>query len=68
MHRFIVRDTIEENIYQTISNDKTGKWSSKECTVENLLELFEMKRADEVEVERTDDSVISIWMWILAIA
>lgn len=40
VHRFIVRDTVEETIHNTISNDQTGFWSSRKCTVENLMELF----------------------------
>lgn len=40
VHRFIVLNTIEETIRNTISNDATGFWSSRKCTVENLMELF----------------------------
>ncbi|XP_055320162.1 E3 ubiquitin-protein ligase SHPRH [Sitodiplosis mosellana] len=40
VHRFIVLNTIEETIRTTISNDATGFWSSRKCTVENLMELF----------------------------
>lgn len=40
VHRFIVLNTIEETIFNTISNDKTGKWKTKEVTVDNLKELF----------------------------
>lgn len=40
VHRFIVRNTVEETIHNTISNDQTGYWSSRKCTVENLMQLF----------------------------
>lgn len=40
VHRFIVLNTIEETIRTTISNDKTGFWSSRKCTINNLMELF----------------------------
>lgn len=40
VHRFIVMKTIEETIWSTISNDKTGKWKTKDVTVENLAALF----------------------------
>lgn len=40
VHRFIMENTIEENINNAISNDKNGLWASQKCTVENLMELF----------------------------
>lgn len=43
VHRFIVMNTIEENIFKAISNDHTGKWKTKEVTVTNLKELFILK-------------------------
>lgn len=46
VHRFIVRNTVEDTIHNTISNDETGFWSSRKCTVENLMELF---RATDVK-------------------
>lgn len=46
VHRFIVRNTIEEPIYEQTLKHKTGKWSSKDYTIENLLKLFQFKNAD----------------------
>lgn len=43
VHRFIVRNSIEETIYDTILNDTTGKWKSKDVTVDNLNSLFNLK-------------------------
>lgn len=40
VHRFIVKNTIEETIYKTVSNDSTGKWKVKDVTMDNLKELF----------------------------
>ncbi|XP_055839447.1 E3 ubiquitin-protein ligase SHPRH [Episyrphus balteatus] len=40
VHRFIVQNTIEENIYKTLSEDKTKK--SIDLTIENIKQLFEM--------------------------
>ncbi|XP_055700948.1 E3 ubiquitin-protein ligase SHPRH [Phlebotomus papatasi] len=48
VHRFIVLGTIEETIYKTISNDKTGKWEAKDITVDNLMSLFELPSGEEV--------------------
>lgn len=47
VHRFIVQSTIEETIHQTIQNDRSGKWSSKDITVEHLEQLFKL---DEEEM------------------
>lgn len=41
VHRFVVRATIEQKIYETIINDSSGVWKSKAITVENLQELFD---------------------------
>lgn len=46
VHRFIVQNTIEETIHQTIQSDRSGKWSSKEVTVENLEQLFKLKEEE----------------------
>lgn len=40
VHRFIVKSTIEEAIYNTISNDKTDLWTSQKFTIESLMALF----------------------------
>lgn len=40
VHRFIVKNTIEETIHKTIASDESGKWKSKQFTVENLRALF----------------------------
>lgn len=40
VHRFIVRNTIEETIHKTIAGDEHGKWKSNQVTVENLHDLF----------------------------
>lgn len=65
MHRFIVMKTIEETIWSTISNDKSGKWKTKEVTVENLAELFTLNSnaindfALEIETENeTEDEEV----------
>lgn len=42
VHRFIVQDTIEETIHQTIQNDQSGLWSSKQVTVGHLEQLFKL--------------------------
>lgn len=42
VHRFIVQNTIEETIHQTIQNDQRGLWSSKQVTVGDLEQLFEL--------------------------
>lgn len=42
VHRFIVKDTIEETIYNAVSNDDTGKWKCKDITLDNLTELFHL--------------------------
>lgn len=42
VHRFIVMNTVEETIWNTISNDKSGKWKNKDVTVEHLEELFSL--------------------------
>lgn len=47
VHRFIVRNSIEETIYETIQNDKTGRWSSQEVTVDNLEQLFKLEEPDD---------------------
>lgn len=43
VHRFIVENTVEETIYNTVSNDSTGKWRCKEVTLDNLRELFKLQ-------------------------
>lgn len=42
VHRFIVQDTIEETIHQTIQNDQSGLWSSRQVTVGHLEQLFQL--------------------------
>lgn len=42
VHRFIMRDTIEETIYDTVTNDRSGVWKSKDIKVEDLKKLFEL--------------------------
>jgi E3 ubiquitin-protein ligase SHPRH len=42
VHRFIVRETIEQTIFETIVGDKTESWKSKDVTVENLQQLFDL--------------------------
>ena len=49
VHRFIVLNTIEETIYNTISNDSTGKWQAKDVTVQNLEELFILKNQQALD-------------------
>lgn len=40
VHHMIMRNTIEEKIYTTVSNDKSGIWKSKKITVKDLQQLF----------------------------
>lgn len=40
VHRFIVKNTIEESIHKAIANDSTGLWASQKFTIESLMELF----------------------------
>lgn len=40
VHRFIVRNTIEDTIHKTIASDETGKWKKNQITIENLHDLF----------------------------
>jgi E3 ubiquitin-protein ligase SHPRH len=42
VHRFIVRETIEQRIYETVVGDKSENWKSKDVSVENLQQLFEL--------------------------
>lgn len=42
VHRFIVQNTIEESIHNTIANDSSGKWDCKDINLENLKQLFKM--------------------------
>ncbi|XP_055627280.1 E3 ubiquitin-protein ligase SHPRH [Toxorhynchites rutilus septentrionalis] len=51
VHRFIVQNTIEETIHQTIQSDRSGKWSSKEVTVENLEQLFQLEEEDTIIID-----------------
>ncbi|XP_055611063.1 E3 ubiquitin-protein ligase SHPRH [Uranotaenia lowii] len=48
VHRFIVRNTIEDTIHQTIQNDRSGLWSSKEITIEHLEQLFKLEEEEIV--------------------
>ncbi|XP_063700872.1 E3 ubiquitin-protein ligase SHPRH [Culicoides brevitarsis] len=43
VHRFIMKNTIEETIFETVTNDKSDKWKSKDLTVEDLKKLFELR-------------------------
>lgn len=47
VHRFIVEQTVEETIYNTVSNDLTGKWKCREITVENVKKLFQLNSSGE---------------------
>lgn len=40
VHRFVVKNTIEETIHRTISDDDSGKWASKQVTIDELEKLF----------------------------
>ncbi|XP_058066092.1 E3 ubiquitin-protein ligase SHPRH [Anopheles bellator] len=42
VHRFIVRDTIEETIHDTIQADRTGRWLAKDVTIRQLEQLFSL--------------------------
>uniref|UniRef100_A0A182XYS9 RING-type domain-containing protein n=1 Tax=Anopheles stephensi TaxID=30069 RepID=A0A182XYS9_ANOST len=40
VHRFIMLETIEATIHETIQGDRSGRWLSKDVTVEQLEQLF----------------------------
>lgn len=44
VHRFIVLNTIEETIFQTVSKDMDQKWKTTNVTVDNLREFFTQYR------------------------
>lgn len=46
VHRFIVERTVEETIYNTVSNDVAGKWKCRDITVENLKNLFQLSSGE----------------------
>uniref|UniRef100_A0A336MKX4 CSON001404 protein n=1 Tax=Culicoides sonorensis TaxID=179676 RepID=A0A336MKX4_CULSO len=50
VHRFIMKNTIEETIFKTVSNDKSGVWRSKEITIEDLQKLFELESDHQIEI------------------
>lgn len=56
VHRFIVQDTIEETIYNTVTNDISGVWKSKSMTVHDLKKLFELKSEVPVQVLSSQES------------
>uniref|UniRef100_A0A182LS81 RING-type domain-containing protein n=1 Tax=Anopheles culicifacies TaxID=139723 RepID=A0A182LS81_9DIPT len=45
VHRFIMLDTIEATIHETIQGDQSGRWLSKDVTVEQLEQLFTLDDA-----------------------
>lgn len=49
VHKFIVKNTIEETMHNTISKDTSGKWKSKRVTIKNLQDLFKLNTIEEVE-------------------
>ncbi|XP_050073071.1 E3 ubiquitin-protein ligase SHPRH [Anopheles maculipalpis] len=46
VHRFIMLETIEATIHETIQGDRSGRWLSKEVTVEQLEQLFRLNDTD----------------------
>ncbi|KAL9701718.1 hypothetical protein quinque_005159 [Culex quinquefasciatus] len=50
VHRFIVQNTIEETIHRTVQADRTGRWSSKDVTVEHLEQLFQLEEPEQIEL------------------
>lgn len=56
VHRFIMRNTIEETIYDTVTNDKSGVWKSKNMTVEDLKKLFEL--ASEAPIQPLSEELM----------
>lgn len=50
MHKFVVRDTIEENIYKAISSDAKN-WDKNKITLKLLKDLFTNCSADEERLE-----------------
>lgn len=55
VHKFIVRDTIEENVYKAISAD-AKKWDKNKTTLKLLKELFDNSTNDEQCQEETVNS------------
>ncbi|XP_053674270.1 E3 ubiquitin-protein ligase SHPRH [Anopheles nili] len=50
VHRFIMNDTIEETIHETIQKDRTGRWLSKDVSVEQLEQLFQLNDTNDTLV------------------
>uniref|UniRef100_A0A182NHY7 RING-type domain-containing protein n=1 Tax=Anopheles dirus TaxID=7168 RepID=A0A182NHY7_9DIPT len=50
VHRFIVLGTIEETIHETIKQDHSGRWLSKDVTVEQLEQLFRLDDGESDEM------------------
>uniref|UniRef100_A0A182WJB3 RING-type domain-containing protein n=1 Tax=Anopheles minimus TaxID=112268 RepID=A0A182WJB3_9DIPT len=50
VHRFIMLETIEATIHETIQGDRSGRWLSKDVTVEQLAQLFWLDDASSVVV------------------
>ncbi|XP_053664769.1 E3 ubiquitin-protein ligase SHPRH [Anopheles marshallii] len=46
VHRFIMLETIEATIHETIQGDRSGRWLSKDVTVEQLEQLFRLDDAN----------------------
>lgn len=42
VHRFIMKETIEETIHNTVSNDQHGKWADNDLTINNIRSLFSL--------------------------
>ncbi|XP_308421.5 E3 ubiquitin-protein ligase SHPRH [Anopheles gambiae] len=50
VHRFIMLNTIETTIHETIQGDRSGRWWSKDVTVEQLAQLFRLDQDDGSEL------------------
>uniref|UniRef100_A0A182JT19 RING-type domain-containing protein n=1 Tax=Anopheles christyi TaxID=43041 RepID=A0A182JT19_9DIPT len=48
VHRFIMLNTIETTIHETIKGDHSGRWLSKDVTVEQLAQLFLLDKDDDI--------------------
>jgi E3 ubiquitin-protein ligase SHPRH len=48
VHRFIVKETIEQTIFETISIDKDAVWKTKDVSVENLQQLFNLNGVENI--------------------
>lgn len=54
-------NTVEETIWNTISNDKSEKWKNKDVTIENLEALFSLNWTQiDDSTDSTQNSTVSV--------